>query len=210
VRDPHAPLTCYLIRNYSCSPLSLWPIQACISGHVMTSNPIQRSLAPRRVMLSLQIIAYYDLIRDSQSLLIAYFLRLSGPCPTVSYGLESRGSPICSPYLSLRAVFRTPAVQPGAYDCCFPDRFSLHLISNGSATALHADRFSRGSVTRLQSSLYVTARGVASPSPARTFTAELSSNESPHLDVDYNYAGKQSIPATGLSPARYEALWAAN
>ena len=74
----------------------------------------------------------------------------------------------------------------------------------------HAGRFSRGRVTRLQSSLYVTARSVVSPSPARTFTAELSPNESPQLDVDYNYAGKQSIPATGLSPVRYAALWAAN
>ena len=176
----------------------------------MNSNPVQRSLAPQRVLLSLQIIAYYDLIRDSQSLLIAYFLRLSGLCPTVSYGLEPRGSPICSAYLSLRAAFRTPTVQPGAHDCYFPGRCSLHPFRKGSATALHAGRFSRGRVTRLQSSLYATARSVASPSPARTFTAELSPNESPQLDVDYNYAGKQSIPATGLSPVRYAALWAAD
>ena len=54
------------------------------------------------------------------------------------------------------------------------------------------------------------ARNVAGPSPARTFTAELSPNESPQLDVDYNHAGKQSIPATGLSPVRYAALWAAS
>lgn len=114
----------------------------------MNSNPVQRSLTPRRVLLSLQIIAYYDLIRDSQSLLIAYFLRLSGLCPTVSYGLEPRGSPICSAYLSLRAAFHTPAVQPGAHDCSFPDRCSLHPTRKGSATALHAGRFSRGRVTR--------------------------------------------------------------
>ena len=101
----------------------------------MNSNPVQRSLAPQRVLLSLRIMAYYDLIRDSQSLLIAYFLRLSGLCPTVSYGLGPRGSPICSAYLSLRAAFRTPAVQPGAHDCYFPDRCSLHLIRKGSATA---------------------------------------------------------------------------
>ena len=176
----------------------------------MNSNPVQRSLAPRRVLLSLQIIAYYDLIRDSQSLLIAYFLRLSGLCPTVSYGLGLRGSPICSAYLSFRAAFHTPTVQAGAHDCYFPARCSLHPTRKGSATALHAGRFSRGRLTRLQSSLYVTARSVVSPSPARTFTAELSPNESPQLDVDYNYAGKQSIPATGLSPVRYAALWAAD
>ena len=44
---------------------------------------------------------------------------------------------------------------------------------------VHARRFSRGRVTRLQSSLYATARCFASPSPARTFTSELSPDRSP-------------------------------
>jgi hypothetical protein len=43
----------------------------------------------------------------------------------------------------------------------------------------------------------------------RTFTFELSSPESPPGDVEYNYAGKQSIPAAGLAPAGHAALWAA-
>jgi hypothetical protein len=34
--------------------------------------------------------------------------------------------------------------------------------------------------------------------------------ESPHFDVEYIYAGKQPIPAAGLSPARHAALWAAS
>jgi hypothetical protein len=34
--------------------------------------------------------------------------------------------------------------------------------------------------------------------------------ESPQPDVEYIYAGKQPIPAAGLSPARHAALWAAN
>ena len=41
------------------------------------------------------------------------------------------------------------------------------------------------------------------------FTFELSSHESPHWNVEYNYAGKQPIPAAGLSPAGHAALWAA-
>ena len=74
----------------------------------------------------------------------------------------------------------------------------------------HARRFTRGRVTRLQSSLHATARRFASPTPARTFTFELSPPESPRRGVEYDYAGKQSIPVTGLSPARNAALWAAN
>ncbi len=74
----------------------------------------------------------------------------------------------------------------------------------------HASRFARGCVTRLQSSLYAAARGVARPSPTRAFTVELSSHESPHWNVEHNYAGKQPIPAAGLSPAGHAALWAAS
>src|SRR5580704_10623736 len=31
-----------------------------------------------------------------------------------------------------------------------------------------------------------------------------------HAHVEYNYAGKQPLPAAGLTPARNKALWAAN
>ena len=65
-------------------------------------------------------------------------------------------------------------------------------------------------VTKLQSSLYATAWKLARPSPTRTFTTELAPDESPQPNVSYNYAGKQSIPATRLSLARYRALWAAS
>ncbi len=75
---------------------------------------------------------------------------------------------------------------------------------------LHARRFSRGSVTRLQSSLNATARSLARPSPARAFTTELSSDGSPKPDVGYNYMAKQPIAIAGLTPARYTALWAAS
>ena len=42
-------------------------------------------------------------------------------------------------------------------------------------------------------SLNATARIVACPSPTRTFTFELSFHESPHENVEYDYAAKQSI-----------------
>ena len=51
-----------------------------------------------------------------------------------------------------------------------------------------------GRVTRLQSSLYATARSLASPSPARTFTIELSPDGSPRADVDYNYTAYNQLP----------------
>jgi hypothetical protein len=51
-----------------------------------------------------------------------------------------------------------------------------------------------GGVTRLQSSLNATARCLASPTPARTFTIELSPDGSPHSDVDYNYTAYNQLP----------------
>jgi hypothetical protein len=106
-----------------------------------------------------------------------------------------RGSPLYSACPSLRAASLTPADPSAASGCCFADRHSL--------------RFSRGCVTRLQSSLYAAARSFAGPSPTRAFTFELSPRGSPHRSVEYNYAGKQPIPAAGLTPAGHAALWAA-
>ena len=58
----------------------------------------------------------------------------------------------------------------------------------------HTRRFSCGCVTRLQSSLYATARSIAIPSPTRTFTIELSPDGSPQSDVDYNYTANNQLP----------------
>jgi len=62
----------------------------------------------------------------------------------------------------------------------------------------HTRRFSCGCVTRLQSSLYATARSLASPSPTRTFTIELSPDGSPQSDVDYNYTANNQLPQPDL------------
>ncbi len=51
--------------------------------------------------------------------------------------------------------------------------------------------------------------GIASPTPARAFTFELSPPGSPLGGVEYHYAGKQLIPAAGLTPARQATVWAA-
>jgi hypothetical protein len=74
----------------------------------------------------------------------------------------------------------------------------------------HALQTQHGGVTRQQISLHDAAHRVACRSLATTFTIKLSSYKSPFYDVDYYYAGIRTIPATGLSPARQAALWAAN
>ena len=50
----------------------------------------------------------------------------------------------------------------------------------------------------------------ASPAPARTSTSKLSSPKVTSKRRRIYYAGIQSIPATGLAPARHAALWAAS
>jgi hypothetical protein len=120
-----------------------------------------------------------------------------------------RGSPLYSACPSLRAASLTSADRSAASGCCFADRDSLHLLLTGSASAGHASRFTRGSLTRLQSSLYAAARSFAGPAPTRAFTFELSPRGSPRRSVEYNYAGKQPTPAAGLAPAGHAALWAA-
>jgi hypothetical protein len=62
----------------------------------------------------------------------------------------------------------------------------------------HTRRFPCGRVTRLQSSLHATARSLASPSPARAFTTELSPGGSPQPDVGYNYTANSQLPQPDL------------
>ncbi len=74
----------------------------------------------------------------------------------------------------------------------------------------HARWFLRESCNEADRIACATARTIASPHQHGTFTVELSPSESPRPDVDYDYTGKQPIPAAGLSPARHTAVWAAN
>ena len=58
----------------------------------------------------------------------------AGLRPTICSGLGSRGSPIYSACLSLRAVFHTPLDRKGAFDRFFPSRIGLHQFGNVSAS----------------------------------------------------------------------------
>ena len=147
-------------------------------------------------------------------------LRLSSPPVRLSSSSDwltpgpltrgTRGSPFYSACLSLRAASRTPTPWLTAFNRFFVANSGLHHFSYGSAVVSYALRNQHSRVTRQQNSLNDAARRVARRSPAAAFTIKLSSRKSPFHDVDYNYAGIRSIPATGLSPARHTALWAAN
>ena len=158
-------------------------------------------------MLSRRVIAYYGLIRASESLPATYGFAAGSAAPKeIGLRWESRGSPIYSAGLCSRAASLTPVAPKSANDCCFLFGVSLHLRVTGSATTLV--------VSRLQSSLRAYFALMLRPASwlallSRTFTFELSLAGSPRANVEYDYVGKQSIPTTGLSPASPTALWAA-
>ena len=112
-------------------------------------------------MLSRRVIAYYGLIRDSESLPAAYGFAAGAAAPKEN-GLrwESRGSPIYSAGLCSRAASHTPATR----------RVRL-TVSSSSVLAFTPVSRVRPTleVSRLQSSLIpkstgiVTARELASP-----------------------------------------------
>ena len=170
---------------------------------------IQRPLARHRVMLSRRVIAYYGLIRPSESPPRHLWIRGGGgpAAPKeIGFGWESRGSPIYSAGLCSRAASLTPVAPKSANDCCFLFGISLRLVNTGSAITLD--------VSRLQSSFRAQLVLILRPASwlallTRTFTFELSLTGSPQGSVEYDYVGKQSTPTTGLSPASPTALWAA-
>lgn len=92
-----------------------------------------------------------------------------------------------------------------------PDRAGLrHLCSGSTSTVPRSLVLTRTASRGWIRFACATACTIASPSPTRTFTTELSPDGSPRTDVGYNYLGKQSIPRTGLTPAKHAALWAAS
>ena len=80
-------------------------------------------------MLSRRVIAYYGLIRVSESLSATYAFAAGSAAPKeIGLRWESRGSPIYSVGLGSRAASHTPVAPKSANDCCFLFGFSLHLL----------------------------------------------------------------------------------
>ena len=113
-------------------------------------------------MLSRRVIAYYGLIRDSESLPATYEFAAESAAPKeIGLRWESRGSPIYSAGLCSRAASLTPVAPKSANDCCFLFGFSLHLLVKGSAITLDVSRLQ--SSFRAQIRAHITARELASP-----------------------------------------------
>jgi hypothetical protein len=101
-------------------------------------HPVQRSLASQRVMLSRQVIAYYDLIRASRSLPLVYVLS-SRPLP---YGLVWAGHEkvpnLKLPVFSHRAIFRTPAARRLQSVVTPSPPLAFPVFASGRRTHVHA------------------------------------------------------------------------
>jgi hypothetical protein len=87
------------------------------------STPVQRPLAPKQVMLSRQVNAYYGLIRNPRYLPPAYLLRPGGALP---YGLVWAGIERL-PNLLRVSVPPCRLPYPGGPNGCL--RLSLHRSS---------------------------------------------------------------------------------
>jgi hypothetical protein len=165
IRDPR--------RDYPFENLSV----QCGTTPSNSNTSIQRPLARHRVMLSRQVIAYYGLIRPSESLPATYGFAAESAAPKeIGFRWESRGSPIYSVGLDSRAASLTPVAPKSANDCCFLFGVNLHLTVTGSATTLV--------VSRLQSSLRACFALMLRPASwlallSRTFTFELAPTRSP-------------------------------
>ena len=116
-----------------------------------------------------------------------------GPCPCDLARAGPGEGPQFTPCVcALRAAFRTPMDRTVAFGCFFTAHTGLRRIRIGSASTFPTHDGSRVSVSRgCKVSFMVRPDELASPSPPRTFTFELSPPESPHRDVEYHYAGKQ-------------------
>ena len=173
--------------------------------------PVQRPLALRRVMLSPQVNAYYGLIRNSQPLPSIYGL-YDGSLP---YGLVWAGIERLPNFLRMSLSSVPPSVPRRTkwLHMVVPSPLVVAFAISAQARHphAHARRFSRGK--RNEAARFASCYGPEESLALHRQGRLLSSfhlGESPHPNVEYNYAGKQPIPATGLTPARHAALWAAS
>ena len=194
-----------VLEHVPCSPYG----QVNYRRNCCNDYPVQRPLTLLWVMLSHGVFAYYGLIRDSRPFrcLIFFVQRIFAVLPRMSW---CREFPQFTPHIFSIVPFPVPRRSKRLHSTV-TSPFTLAFALFGKAQLAYPKPAGShlGRLTRLQISLYATARWIACPSPARTFTFELSSLESPRSDVEYNYTDKQSISVTGLSPVRYAALWAA-
>jgi hypothetical protein len=185
-------------------------VQAVLSS-CSRSAPVQRPLAHQKVMLSCRVIAYYGLIRNSRPSPSTYGLYDR----SLSYSLVWAGIERNPNLLRLSLPSRPPSVPrrtiwlPLAVPS--PSLLAFAFSVQARHPQPHTRRFSRGKCN--ESAEFALCYGPEESLALHRQGRLLSSfhlSESPHPDVEYDYAGKQPIPAAGLTPAGYAALWAAN
>ena len=168
------------------------------------NHPVQSPLALLWVMLSQWVFAYYELMRNSCPLSTISPFRLYVECllcGTVWAGNKRLPNLICLSIFACSLPYPDGLSGSRLFNLCShwssptSERLDIHDTPYTSVLI-------RSLIAGLQSSLYVTACKVARPTPTRAFTLQLSPPKSPFGGVEYDYTGKQSIPATGLSPAR--------
>jgi hypothetical protein len=166
-------------------------------------HPVQRSLAPQRVMLSRRIIAYYSLIRAPRPLPLIYVL-FNGSLP---YGLVWAGNEKV-PNLSRLSFPIVPSSVPRRLGDCLRLLLDRPLWPSPSSHKVGArlstlGRFLRGSCN--EAAKFALCYG---PMELLALLRQGHLRSSFHLlghpwgGVEYDYAGKQPIPATGLTPVR--------
>jgi len=204
---PHNTLTYIQSQSSSFSSVAL---SGKFGEDPILNNPVQRPLAPRPVMLSGQISAYYGLIRNSRSIPSTYEL-YDGSLP---YGLVWAGVERLPNLLCISFLVVPPLVPrwTGRVPLTVASPLVLAFATSEQARhpQPHARRFSRGksNVANKFALRYGPMRLLALPRPGRLLPS-FQLPESPPITVGYHYIGKQPIPITGLSPAGYTALWAA-
>ena len=110
----------------------------CVQAALPSSDanlPVQRSLAPQRVLLSRRLIAYYDLIRASRShrTIYALFIRPS-PDGLVWAGTEKVPNLSCLSVTTCRLLY--PGSWMTALGCCFIIHAGLPPKGRESASAI--------------------------------------------------------------------------
>ena len=156
----------YAALGRSSDPMA---IAGMLTGRLSPPAPVQRPLARQRVILSRRVNAYYGLIRDSDLLPPIYALDGGSLCLTTDHR-ETRASPIYSACLYPRAV----PPYPGGFARLLVIVTSSHMLAFAIFALArhprtHKIRFIVACVTRLQVSLYATARRVCLPCPGQDF-----------------------------------------
>lgn len=139
------------------------------SGSSVIAPPVQRPLAGQRVMLSRRVIAYYGLIRDSGLLPLIYALYSGSLWPDYfPPGDQSFPNLLCV------SVAHVPHSVPRWIVRLLMTVTSSHILAFATfVLARHPlapqNRVTVACVTRLQVSLYATARRACSPCPGQGF-----------------------------------------